>query len=307
MTDRALKLVMASLTYEKGDEENSTAVALEEYLLNDTIYIKMDGNWTIMKLPAAAAWSQQNTMEQQVNMFKQSDLTLIGSEIVDGQDCYKVRAEMDMGTYAGRDTASYLPMASTNNTDLFRNLTLNVYYWITKDTHLLKKTDVLEVFTVTPQSLGLPATGPARQEMRIDSTVSMLFEGFNERVNIMLPPEARKAQPSPPGSAASDEAVPVASAEGEMGSSEPTSRIDESKSRLNESMSRLNEPMPDQAKLDELKSRLNESMPDPAKLDELKSRLNESMPNPAKLDELNQVERNAAKVKMNQTLQMRQD
>ncbi len=285
MTDRALKLVMASLTYEKGDEENSTAVALEEYLLNDTIYIKMDGNWTIMKLPAAAAWSQQNTMEQQVNMFKQSDLTLIGSEIVDGQDCYKVRAKMDMGTYAGRDTTSYLPMASTNNTDLFRNLTLNVYYWITKDTHLLKKTDVLEVFTLDPQSLGLPATGPESQEMRIDSTVSMLFGGFNERVNIVLPPEARKAQPSPAGSVAFDEAVPVASVESE-GLSEPTSRIDESKSRLNESMSKLNEPMPDPAKLDELKLRLNESMPDPAKLDELKSRLNESMPDPAKLDEL---------------------
>ena len=31
------------------------AVALDEYLLNDTIYIEMDGNWTIMRLPAAAA------------------------------------------------------------------------------------------------------------------------------------------------------------------------------------------------------------------------------------------------------------
>ena len=290
MTDRALKLVMASLTYEKGDEVNSTAIALEEYLLNDTMYIKMDGNWTVMKLPAvAAAWSQQNTMEQQVNMFKQSDLTLMGSETVAGQDCYKVRAKIDMSTYASQlsgNTASYLPMASTNDTDLFRNVTLNVYYWITKDTHHLKKTDVLQVFTLDPQSLGLPAKGPERQEMRIISETSMLFEGFNESVSIVLPPEARKAQPSPPGSVASNEAVPVASAEGEMGLSEPTSRIDESKSRLNESMSRLNEPMPDPAKLNELKSRLNQSMPDPAKLDELKARLNESMPDPAKLDEL---------------------
>jgi BMFP domain-containing protein YqiC len=202
-----------------------------------------------------------------------------------------------MSTYASQlsgNTASYLPMASTNDTDLFRNVTLNVYYWITKDTHHLKKTDVLQVFTLDPQSLGLPAKGPERQEMRIISETSMLFEGFNESVNIVLPPEARNAQPSPPGSVASDEAVPVASAEGEMGLSEPTSRIDESKSRLNESMSRLNEPMPDPAKLDELKSRLNESMPDPAKLDELKARLNESMPDPAKLDEL--------KARLNETI-----
>jgi hypothetical protein len=289
MTDRALKLVMASLTYARGDEENSTADALEEYLLNDTMYIKMDGNWTVMKLPAAAAWSQQNTMERQIDMFNQSDLTLMGSEVVEGQDCYKVRAKMDTSAGAGqlsRDMASYLPVASTDNNDLFRNMTLDVYYWITKDTHLLKKTDVIEVFTLTPQSLGLPATGPERQEMRIDSTVSMLFEGFNESVNIVLPAEARNAQPFPVGLAASNEAVPVASTESEIGLSEPASRIDESKSRLNESMSRLNEPMPDPAKLDELKLRLNESMPNPAKLDELKSRLNASMPDPAKLDEL---------------------
>ena len=163
MTDRALKLVMASITYEKGDEENSTAIALEEYLLNDTMYIKMNGDWTMVKLPAAAAaWSQQNTIEQQVNMFKQSDLTLMSSEIVDGQDCYKVRARMDMGTYASQQPggmASYLPMASTNNTDLFRNMTLDVYYWITKDTHLLKKTEVLEVFTLDSAVSGSAGQG----------------------------------------------------------------------------------------------------------------------------------------------------
>ena len=319
MTTRALKLVMASLTYAKGDEENSTAVALDEYLLNDTIYIKMDGNWTIMKLPAAAAaWSQQNTLEQQVNMFNQSDLALIGSETVEGQDCYKVRAKVDMRTYAGQlsgELGSYLPVTSTNNTDLFRNMTMDVYYWITKDTHLLKKTDVLEVFTLTPQSLGLPVTGPERQEMRINSTISMLFAGFNESVNIVLPAEARKAQPFPQGFAASNEAVPVASTDREIGLNESVSglnesssrlnesnsglnesksKLSESKSRLSESMSRLDKSMPDPAKLNELKSKLNESMPDPAELDELKVRLNESMPDPAKLDEL--------KVRLNESM-----
>ena len=98
-------------------------------------------------------------------MFNQSDLTLIGTETVEGQDCYKVRAEIDMRTYAGQlsgEVASYLPMTSENTTDLFRNTTLDVYYWITKDAHLLKKTDVHEVLNVTPQSLGLPAASDRR-------------------------------------------------------------------------------------------------------------------------------------------------
>ena len=268
MTDHALKLVMASLTYAKGNEVNASAVALEEYLLNNTIYLKLDGNWTVLRLPAAAdAWSQQSTMEQQVNMLNQSDLTLMGAETVEGQNCYKVRAKIDMRAYAGQlsgEVASYLPMTSANSTDLFRNMTLDVYYWITKDAHLLKKTVVHEVINVTPQSLGLPATG---QEIRVNSTTTMIFEGFNESVNIVLPSVAGRAQSFPLGLATSNEAVPVASNGSEIGPNESmsdaarlsesipnTTKLDESKSRLNESVSRLNKSMPYAA-------RLNETMP----------------------------------------------
>ena len=271
MTDHALKLVMASVTYARGNEVNASAVALEEYLLNNTIYLKLDGNWTVLRLPATAkAWSQQNTMEQQVNMLNQSELTLMGAESVEGQNCYKVRAKIDMRTYAGQlsgEVASYLPMTSANNTDLYRNMTLEVYYWITKDAHLLKKTDVHEDLNVTPQSLGLPATG---QEISVNSTTSMIFEGFNESVNIVLPSAAGRAQPFPPGLAASNEAVPVASNGSEIGPNESmsdaarlsesipnTTKLDESKSRLNESVSRLNKSMPDAA-------RLNKTMPNAA-------------------------------------------
>jgi len=108
---------------------------------------------------------------------------------------------------------------------------------------------------VTPQSLGLPATG---QEVRVNSTTTMIFEGFNENVNIVLPSVAGRAQPFPPGLAASNEAVPVASNGSEIGPNESVSnatrlnelipnitKLDESKSRLNESVSRLNKSMPD--------------------------------------------------------------
>ncbi len=286
MTDRALKLVMASLTYAKGDEENSSAVALEEYLLNDTIYLKLDGNWTVLKMPgAAAAWSQQSTLEQQVNMFNQSNLTLIGTEIVEGQDCYKVRAKIDMRNSAGQlsgEVASYLPASSANNTDLFNNMTLDVYYWITKDTHLLKKTNVHQVLDLTPQSLGLPAA--IGQEVRLDSTTSMLFEGFNESVNVVIPAEAIEAQQFPQGLATSNEAVPVASNESEI---EPGESISNT-AGLNESKSRLSESIPSTKKINESKSRLseslsklNKSMPDEARLNEQKLRLNATMPNAA--------------------------
>ncbi|MCK9405605.1 MAG: hypothetical protein M0Q47_04245, partial [Methanothrix sp.] len=93
VTDQALKLVMATLTFIPGDEGNSTASALEEYLQNDTIYMKIDGNWTAMELSGLGdVWSQQNSLDQQIDMLNQSRLTLVGSEMVGDEDCYKVRA-----------------------------------------------------------------------------------------------------------------------------------------------------------------------------------------------------------------------
>ncbi len=238
MTDRSLKLVMASLAYAKGDEDNSTAIALEEYLQNDTLFLMVDGNWTSMKMPAVAdAWSQQNNMAQQVNMFNQSNLSLIGSEIVDGQDCYKIRADIDMGSFADQlsgQVASYMPMDAINYTDLFRNMSLNVSYWITRDTHLLKRTDVAERLIVTPQSLGIPAKGPESQEMSLNSTVSVLFGSFNETVEIIIPAEARKAQTLSLEQVVSSEALPVASAGNETKINET---IDKSK-KINETIAR---------------------------------------------------------------------
>lgn len=213
MTEKALKLSLASLTYAKGDQENTSAIAIDEYLINDTLYLKVDGNWTVMKMPGVAeSWSTQNTMNEQLEMFNQSRLTLVGSEDVEGEDCYKILAENKMSDMANKlsaDMTSLLPMQSMNYSDIFRNMTLDICYWITKDTHLLKKTDVKEVFTVTPQSLGFSDNESRDVQMQINSEVVMLFEGFNDSVSIKLPAEAEKAQSFPLGLIASGEVPSV--------------------------------------------------------------------------------------------------
>jgi hypothetical protein len=197
MTARALKLAMASLTVPEGDDENTTAMSMEEYLLNDTLYLKTEGNWTAMELPGISeAWSQQSTMNQQIEMLSQSNLSLQGSEIVEGEDCYKLLAEIDMASFANqlsKQTDSYLSLIPMNFTELFNNMTLDAYYWIAKDSKLLKKTVVVEKFTVSPELLGLPAKGPESQEMSVNSTISVLYEDFNESINIKVPADALNA------------------------------------------------------------------------------------------------------------------
>jgi hypothetical protein len=198
VTDQALKLVMASLTYIPGDEGNSTALALEEYLQNDTIYMKIDGNWTAMELSGLGdVWSQQNSLDQQIDMLNQSRLTLVGSEMVGDEDCYKVRAEIDIASYAdplSQEVASIVPSIPMNFSDLFRNMTMEVHYWISKESQLLKRADIFETLYMTPQSLGLQQSEEENMAVRMSFTTSMVFDGFNESVKIVLPPEASAAQ-----------------------------------------------------------------------------------------------------------------
>jgi len=199
MTSRALKLVMASLTLPRGDDENATASALEEYLLNDTVYLKVDGNWTSMKLPVISeSWSQQNTIGQQIDMLNRSNLSLLGSEVVDGQECYKLKAEMGSLAIAeqmSQQAASILPAQSMNLTQLFRNMSIEALYWITKDAHQLKKAEVLQSFIMNPESLGLPINETGNLSMSVNTTISMVFQDMNKSVNVQLPSEAGNATP----------------------------------------------------------------------------------------------------------------
>jgi len=159
-----------------------------------------------------AAWSEQNSLDQQIEMFNRSRLVLVGSEMVGDEDCYKVRAEIDIASYAdplSQEMTSYVPFLPLNISDLFRNMTMEVHYWISKESHLLKRADVFETLYMTPQSLGLQEAGEDNTAIRISSTISILFDGFNERINIILPSEARAAQPFRMPSYPQSEAVAV--------------------------------------------------------------------------------------------------
>lgn len=197
MTDRALKLSLVALTYERDSAENASPVALEEYLINDTIYMKMDGNWTALKMPSVAdAWSGQNTLDRQLQTFSQSRLTLLGTESLEGRDCYKVLAEMDLRPLAGElsgEAASILPELGLNYSEVFSNSSLKAVYWIDKETNNLQKAEVKQSFIINSLALGLPANEAGHVEMRINSEITMHFLGYNEEVVIALPEDAQNA------------------------------------------------------------------------------------------------------------------
>jgi len=216
MTARALKLVMASLAVPQDDDGNATALAVEEYLVNDTVYLKADGNWTSMKIPGMdTVWHRHDAMQQQIDMLNHSSITLQGLETVDGEECYKLMANIDTSALASQLLGQNYPILSAlpmNFSELFRNMKLKVYYWIAKDTHHLKKTEELESFVMNPQLLGIPDKGQKSHEMRINNSVVLTFEGFNESVKVVPPAEALMAKPLSLYLTAAEQAVPVSSA-----------------------------------------------------------------------------------------------
>lgn len=177
---------LVALTYDRSDASNTSIMALEEYLVNDTIYMKLDGNWTHLKMPSLdQAWSSQTTMDQQLLILNQSRLTLLDSENVDDMNCYKVLAEMDLESMADQlsaEAASLLPDLGINYSEIYSNSSLTATHWIDKESHNLKKADVLQVLVINPQSaLGLSAEeADLAVEMTIRSKVSMTFQGYNE-------------------------------------------------------------------------------------------------------------------------------
>lgn len=191
-TNQSLKLVLASLAVPLDDKINATATALEEYLQNDTVYMKIDGSWTRMSLSVPDLWAAQDQAGQ-LELLNQSNITISGSETVEGKDCYKISVVPAMQSYAkAADQAGSL-LGALNLIQLFNNSTMDLTYWIDKESLLLAKAEQAITLDLDPASLGLPLKGPAEQRMRIKTESTIYYRDYNKSVQITLPPEAKNA------------------------------------------------------------------------------------------------------------------
>ncbi len=193
-TSKSMKLILASLIVPIGDVDNSSAVAIEEYMLNDTIYMKTDGNWTQMKLSMADLWTTQDKAGQQLKLLNQSNIAFLGMETVGGQKCYKVNLRPDMTAFSKiiSEEVSGFP-GTINLSQIYRNSTMQITYWINKENYLLKKTKVNLAMKMTPPGLGVTPKGPENQEIRQLTNTTLTFIEYNGPVSIKLPAQAKTA------------------------------------------------------------------------------------------------------------------
>jgi hypothetical protein len=201
-----------------GMPANTTSSEVTVYQIGNSTYIKEDeSSWTHLQdpSPAEAIWGggANNQVKALAESLNQSSLEILGSENIDGQDCYKVRIKTDASELydiyniafsVAIKLVQYPPLVpSLNSTELNESAKIEKLVWISKDNYLIRKYQNLMSFKMTPTLIGSldPETGKMQrfnQSIMLEETdVSIQtvdrFSDFNQPVQIVPPEEALKA------------------------------------------------------------------------------------------------------------------
>ena len=196
LTGKAMKIVTASLSYPVGQEENANAMTMESYLLNNTIYSRVSGNWTATNFTASAGiWSKQERINRSAELTNASDVSLLGAIVIDGEGFYVVEVIPRSHEFASLINNLFGPSFSISTINLsafFNNTQLRYVLWIS----MTNQTPVAEYVqtntTFTPEMLGI--VGKGNKEFHIEAATTLMLSGFNRSAIITLPVQARQSQ-----------------------------------------------------------------------------------------------------------------
>lgn len=193
VTDRAMKMNTTTTTITEGAGEMVSE--MEMYMKGDTMYTNIDGNWTKMPGMPEDMWDQQNQVKTQAELLNSSEIELVGSEKVNGENAYKVKVNPDMETFTTilNQQMGSMPLYTMNITEIFEESEMEWTTWISKESHLPLKNQVALKLTLTADMMGLPAGEMGDVEMEIESDSTVTYSNYNEPTAIVVPYEAMAA------------------------------------------------------------------------------------------------------------------
>lgn len=210
LTAMTMKMAMATIAVPEGQDENASILATDIYLLNDTMYMKVDGNWTriLLKGPSIETlWKQENEIERQKEELNNSTITLLGNEDVNGIDCYKLKVIPNLTAYLaieggnniGIQGSQSVPSTTSflNLRNLFNKTDITEIMWISKENLLPAKIDISMNMLLSPDEIGIPPKKAGNIEMTINTSEIITFSGYNRKINIVLPEDAKNAEAFP--------------------------------------------------------------------------------------------------------------
>ncbi|MGA9098892.1 MAG: hypothetical protein WB392_08190, partial [Methanotrichaceae archaeon] len=132
-----------------------------------------------------------------------STITLLGYENVTGINCYKIKVIPNLKAYSAIEEADNIGVQGSetgssttshlNLSNLFNNTNISEIMWISRETLLPVKADISMNTTLSSEQLGIPPKKTGNLEMKIETSETVMFSGFNRSINITLPEDAKNA------------------------------------------------------------------------------------------------------------------
>jgi hypothetical protein len=195
------------------DNANGETLTWQGYFANGNEYWKEGDNWTQFIIDSPdEVMADYNELASQVALLIYSNLSITGTEAVDGEDCYVIAADpitMIKKTILGTQVyaaylASPIPMPdefdskkfNLDNTSIQDNSNVSVTAWVSKQTSLLRRMEIDSSIALSPSILEID-----EPEFAIKSALKERtdYGNFNDTVLIVLPPESQNNSPRSKG------------------------------------------------------------------------------------------------------------
>jgi hypothetical protein len=136
-----------------------------QYNIGNVTYTRMDAeNWTqlVDPTPEGELWAsgRYNAYKSRVETTNGSQFDILGTEAVDGQDCYKLRLVMDNATYSETlydavNSAIFPFIANPNSTRIASNSSIEALVWLDKGSFLIRRYEYNLGVTAVPDIVGI--------------------------------------------------------------------------------------------------------------------------------------------------------
>ena len=137
-------------------------------------------------------WWLETGAGQQIKLLTTAtEVNYLGSEVVNGTDCYilEITPSMEVAANLISQQLQFIdPDIGEFKADLLKEI--SVKQWISKDSYLLMKAEAGVLLEMRPEDVG----GGDFEKMTIDMDIGARYYDYNQPVSITLPPEALEAK-----------------------------------------------------------------------------------------------------------------
>jgi len=177
------------------------AVTWKYYVVGEWLYVgaEVSGQGQGWEKGKKAKWAYdmwwlETGAGQQIKLLTTvTEIKYLGSEAVNGTDCYLLEITPSMevaANFISQQLQFIDPDIGEFGADLLKEI--SVKQWIAKDSYLLMKAEVSALLEMRPEDVG--ATEDDFEKMTIDMDIGARYYDYNQPVDITLPPEALEAE-----------------------------------------------------------------------------------------------------------------